>query len=92
MKEELIQTLHPHPGKNNKRMSLETYNVLRKNILAILKKSEPTGPQLMQELFRNVKGSYEEGLRSYVETVKLDLEARGIVERVRTKPVTYRLV
>lgn len=91
MKEEQIQTLHPQVGKTNKRISLEKYNILRKNILVILRKSEPTNPELMKELYRLVKESFEGGLQWYGETVKLDLEARGIVKRAGTKPETYRL-
>ncbi len=91
MKGEQIQTLHPQPGKTNKRISLEKYNVIKKNILSILKNTELTHTELMEKLYENVKDSFEGGVQWYGETVKLDLEARNIIERTGTKPERYRL-
>jgi hypothetical protein len=91
MKEEQIQTLHPQPGKTNKRISLKKYNDIRKNILKILSKKELTHTELMEKLYSNVKDSFEGGVQWYGETVKLDLEARKIIERTNTKPEKYRL-
>lgn len=91
MKGEQIQTLHPQPGKTNKRISLEKYNVIKKNILSILINTEQTHTELMEKLYENVKDSFEGGVQWYGETVKLDLEARNIIERTGTKPERYRL-
>ena len=91
MKSEQIQTLHPKPGKTNKRISLEKYNVIKDNILSILKGFELTHTELMEKLYDNVKDSFEGGVQWYGETVKLDLEARKIIERTGTKPDRYRL-
>ncbi len=91
MKEEQIQTLHPQPGKTNKRISLNKYNDIRKNILKILSKKELTHTELMEKLYSNVKDHFEGGVQWYGETVKLDLEARKIIERTNTKPEKYRL-
>jgi hypothetical protein len=91
MKEEKIQTLHPQPGKINKRISLDKYNTIKENILAILAKKELTHTELMENLYSNVKDTFEGGVQWYGETVKLDLEARKIIERTTTKPEKYRL-
>jgi hypothetical protein len=91
MKEEQIQTLHPQPGKTNKRIALEKYNVIKDNILSILSNDELTHTALMEQLYNNVKDSFEGGVQWYGETVKLDLEARKIIERTATKPEVYRL-
>ena len=91
MKAEQIQTLHPQPGKVNKRISLEKYNVIKENLLAILNEFELTHTELMEKLYDNVKDSFEGGVQWYGETVKLDLEARQIIERTGTKPEKYRL-
>lgn len=91
MKDEQIQTLHPLPGKINKRISLNKYNTIRENILAILKKEELTHTDLMEKLYSNVKDTFEGGVQWYGETVKLDLEARNIIERTGSKPEKYRL-
>jgi hypothetical protein len=91
MKEEQIQTLHPQPGKTNKRISLNKYNDIRDNILKILAGKELTHTELMENLYDNVKDTFEGGVQWYGETVKLDLEARKLIERTKTKPEKYRL-
>jgi uncharacterized protein DUF6958 len=91
MKPEQIQTLHPLPGKTNKRISLEKYNLIKENILSILKGFELTHTELMEKLYDNIKDTFEGGVQWYGETVKLDLEARKIIERTGTKPDRYRL-
>jgi len=91
MKAESIQTLHPQPGKTNKKISLEKYNFIRENIVVILAESERTHTELMEELYARVKDIFEGGVQWYGETVKLDLEARQIIERTKTKPEKYKL-
>jgi len=91
MKEEIIQTLHPQAGKTNKRISLSKYNFIRENILSILKGKELTHTELMEELFVRVKDNFEGGVQWYGETVKLDLEAKQLIERTKSKPEKYKL-
>jgi hypothetical protein len=45
----------------------------------------------MEELYSRVKDNFEGGVQWYGETVKLDLEARQIIERTKTKPEKYKL-
>ncbi len=54
----------------------EKHNVIRDNILSILSNHELTHTQFMEQLYINVKDSFEGGIQWYGETVKLDLEAR----------------
>ncbi len=91
MKEEMIQTLHPTPGKTNKRIALRKYNDIRENLLQVLEGKELTHTELMEALYDRVKDHFEGGVQWYGETVKLDLEARNILERTKTKPEKYRL-
>ncbi len=91
MKEEQIQTLHPQPGKTNKRISLSKYKMIKENLLDILGKKELTHTELMEDLYSRVKKTFDGGVQWYGETVKLDLEARKIIERTDTKPEKYRL-
>ncbi len=91
MKSELIQTLHPQAGKSNKKISLQKYIFIKENILAILNKVELTHTELMEELYARVKDDFEGGVQWYGETVKLDLEARKLIERTKTKPEKYKL-
>jgi len=92
MKEEYIQTLHPIAGKTNKRISLKKYEMIKENILSILANSELTHTELMEELYSRVKDTFDGGVQWYGETVKLDLEARTIIERTKTKPEKYKLI
>jgi hypothetical protein len=91
MKKESIQTLHPVEGKTNKKIALDKYTFIRENLLAILSEFELTHPELMEELFSRVKDNFEGGVQWYGETVKLDLEARQMIERTKTKPEKYKL-
>lgn len=92
MTETKIQTLHPIPGKVNKSISLEKYNFIKENLISILSEYELTHTDLMEKLYENVQDTFEGGVQWYGETVKLDLEARKIIERTDGKPVTYKLV
>ncbi|MCH6233361.1 DUF6958 family protein [Cognataquiflexum rubidum] len=90
-KSESIQTLHPLPGKTNKNIALDKYTFIRNHLLAILSGSEMTHTALMEELYLRVKEEFEGGVQWYGETVKLDLEARKIIERTNSKPEKYKL-
>lgn len=91
MKAELIQTLHPHAGKTNKKISLEKYNLIRDHLLSILAKMEPSHTELMEELYQQLKDNFDGNVQWYGETVKLDLEARNFIARTQTKPERYYL-
>lgn len=91
MKPEQIQTLHPDPLKKNKRIALDKYEFIKKNLLAILAKKELTHTELMEALYQKVKDTFDGGVQWYGETVKLDLEARHVIERTTTKPQKYKL-
>ena len=86
-----IQTLHPDKNKTNKNISLEKYNTIRKALIQILESKELTHTDLMESLYQQVKDTFVGGVQWYGETVKLDLEARNIIERTGTKPEKYRL-
>lgn len=86
-----IQTLHPQPGKTNKKIALSKYNFIREHILSILSNQELTHTELMETLYSKVKDTFEGGVQWYGETVKLDLEARPLIERTKTKPEKYTL-
>lgn len=88
---ELIQTQHPDENKTNKKISLEKYNTIKEALLEILRLKELTHTELMECLYQNVKDTFVGGIQWYGETVKLDLEARKIIERTGSKPEKYRL-
>ena len=88
---EFIQTLHPQLGKSNKKISLAKYNYIREQLLKILSEQELTHSNLMEELFSRAKNDFDGGIQWYGQAVKLDLEARKIIERTKDKPEKYRL-
>ena len=89
--ESYIQTLHPQPGKTNKRIVLEKYEFIKAHLLDIVSSQELTHTELMEELYARVKDSFKGGVQWYGEVVKLDLEARGIIDRTKSKPEKYKL-
>ena len=72
-------------------ISTEKYNFIKKHLLAVLAKKELTHTELMEALYQKVKDDFTGGVQWYGETVKLDLEARKIIVRTRTKPEKYSL-
>jgi len=90
MKEEKILTKHPL-GKKGVNISKEKYETLKKAILAALQKKELTHTDLFTQLNKGLKGKFTGNISWYGETVKLDLEARKIIQRNTEKPPKYRL-
>jgi hypothetical protein len=88
---EKIQTLHPVPGKVNKKIAVDKYELVKKNLLAILAKEEPTHLELMGALYQRIGKTFNGGVQWYGEIVKLDLEARKMIGRTKTKPEKYLL-
>ena len=78
-----ILTLHPDPSKAGVNISKEKYELIRDAILMTLKSHEDI-------LFKDLPGEVEEALQGvfdrsipwYVTTVKLDLKARKLIERI----------
>jgi hypothetical protein len=88
-----IITLHPQAGKSGVNISKEKYDIIRKAILEILDaQKEMTFKNLTQEIHAKLEGRFDGSIPWYVTTVKLDLEARGEVERVaNASPQRLRL-
>jgi hypothetical protein len=86
-----IQTLHPDSNKTNKKIHVSKYNMVKKNILEILIRNELTHTELMEALYLRMKDHFEGGIQWYGEVVKLDLEARDIIERTGNRIVKYKL-
>jgi hypothetical protein len=90
MKEEKILTKHPL-GKSGKNIDEEKYETLKKAILSALQKKELTHTELSNQLNKSLKGKFSGNISWYGETVKLDLEARKMIERTSSKPQKYRM-
>jgi hypothetical protein len=78
-----IQTLNPDPNKKGVRIDRRKYETMRTAILAALDEREPQG---FYELLRSVepwlRDRFKGSIGWYYTSVKLDLEARGEIERI----------
>ena len=86
-----ILTQHPQ-GKKGVNISKEKYDIIRKAIIESLKSNELTYTLLTENVKERLNNKFEGAIGWYVETVKLDLEAKNIIERIpKTNPQLYRL-
>ena len=90
MADQKILTKHPL-GKSGKNIDKQKYDALKAAIVSALQKKEMTHDELFDRLNKSLKGKFSGSISWYAETVKLDLEARKIVERTSSKPQKYRL-
>jgi len=90
MKEEKILTKHPL-GKSGKNIDKQKYETLKKAILSALRNKELSHTELFNQLKKSLKSKFSGNVSWYGETVKLDLEARKIIQRTSAKPPKYRL-
>ena len=90
---DMIRTLHPEK-KQGVNISREKYEIICETILAVLRtEKEMTFRDLTRAVEREVNGNFEGSVMWYVTTVKLDLEARGLVKRVPgSRPQLVKLV
>ncbi len=91
MAEEKILTKHPQ-GKSGRNISKESYDMVKTAILAALQNKELRHDELFEQLNKNLKGKFSGNISWYGETVKLDLEARKLIERTGSKPQKYRVL
>ena len=85
-----ILTKHPL-GKTGRNISKESYDTMRQTLLSTLQGKELTHTDLFEQIKKCLKGKFEGNVSWYAETVKLDLEARKIIERTSSKPQKYRV-
>ena len=90
MTAEEILTKHPL-GKIGRNIDREKHDRLKKAILSALQKNELTHTELFNRLNKDLKGQFSGNISWYGETVKLDLEAKKIIERTASNPQKYRL-
>jgi hypothetical protein len=88
---ERILTRHPQ-RKSGKSISREKYEQIRAGILALLGRGELTHTELMHGLYERLAKRFDGNTHWYGETVKLDLEARKVIERTDARPPKYRRV
>jgi hypothetical protein len=82
---ETIFTKHPQKGKSGREISKQKYDAVRSALTESLAMRSPvTHDELMRDIeMRLSKTPFPGDVRWYGETVKLDLEARKIVRRIK---------
>lgn len=89
---ERILTLHPK-GKKGVHISKEKYDLTREAIVeSLLEHGELTFTELATDITRRLNGRLQGSVNWYTISVQLDLEAKGIVQRVGARPHRLRLV
>jgi hypothetical protein len=88
-----ILTLHPQ-GKKGVNISRAKYNSICDFILKTIKKEGEITYQALNKLaIKKLTDTFNGSVPWYLVTVKLDLEARNIIERIpKTSPHKLRLV
>ena len=84
-----ILTKHPL-GKSGKNIDKQKYETLKRTILLALQSKELTHTELFKKLNKKLNKKFSGNISWYGETVKLDLEARRLIERTSAKPQKYR--
>jgi hypothetical protein len=87
-------TLHPEEGKSGVNISKQKYDVIRSAILkALAGEDDLTFSELGDAVGSQLEGKFDGSIGWYYTTVKLDLEARGVIERIPgSRPQRIRLV
>ena len=80
MPEEKIITMHPS-GKPGRSVSKKKYEQMSQSIRSLLKTKDLTHSEIVSTLETDLKDKFFDNISWYAETVILDLEARGIVEK-----------
>ena len=75
-------TLHPE-GKQGVNIEKVKYDLISTSIIEILREEGPCSFKVLgQKVKHRLKGKFNGSVSWYYTTVKLDLEARGTIERV----------
>jgi hypothetical protein len=88
-----VITLHPDRSKKGVNIDRQKYELMKTAIVEALQSNKPmTLKELEQAVTRQLKGSFDGSIMWYLMSVKLDLEARRMVQRVPfTQPARLRL-
>jgi hypothetical protein len=83
-----------HPG-NVTRVDAAMYNGMKRAFLKILPKTSPglTEAEIRERVLAHLPGElYPEGAKAgwWAKAVQLDLEAKGVIAREKTRPLRWR--
>lgn len=80
--EKKILTLHPE-GKRGVNIAVSKYEQISEFIMDVMRRQEEvTFKELCAEAVEKLTNTFEGSVLWYLESVKLDLEANGVIERI----------
>ncbi len=83
MADNKILARHPDPEKQGVSIDAEKYHMIKDAILSAVENAGELGfTDLIDEVDASIGDQFDGSIPWYVTTVKLDLEARGLLERV----------
>ena len=82
--DEKVLTLHPQ-GKRGVHISKAKYDAVRASLLKVLRGGPLTHDELTAAVEADLRGTFEGSIPWYMESVKLDLEARKAIRRVKDR-------
>ena len=90
--QERILTLHPE-GKKGVRIPLSRYNRMRDTLLGIFaEQNEISYKELGRLTEERLSGILDGSIPWLMETVKLDLLARGVIKKISVNPERLKLI
>lgn len=88
--ESKITLRHPDPAKATTTINHQKYTTIRQAIIQALQTRERlTYAELARDVEQQLAGRFDGSIRWYVTVVKLDLEGRGKLERIKDKQREY---
>jgi len=84
--EDKILTLHPQ-GKKGVKISRAKYDTVRASLLKVLRGRALSHAELTAAVEKDLAGRFDGSIPWYMESVKLDLEARKTIRRVKDAAV-----
>jgi len=91
--EERILTLHPQ-GKKGVNISLQKYTIIKKYIIETLQsQGQISYQEINKQAIIDLSPTFDGKVGWYLVSVKLDLEARGIIKRIlKTKSSPHEII
>ena len=90
MASNMIKLINPDPAKQGATIQVEKYDTIRAAILQALRAhGRLTYEQIARDVEQQLAGNFEGSIRWYVTAVKLDLEGKHVLERVKEKGREY---
>jgi hypothetical protein len=91
--EEKILTLHPEKGKKGRNILRSKYDITKEFLYGIFADHpEISHKELTNFSDERLSGKLKGNASWYMETVLLDLIARGVIEKISDKPVRMRFI